>query len=210
MAVGAVELLPRRETSGCDTNPDVCPFTCSVEAVAQVLSRLLHREILPAEVRDRAVGLGLLRMSESGCPTHLTATAVSRLFLAGYRLPAHVELPAPERLRAHLESGQHVFLLVPGPKVFDVPGLLLRIAARDEVILAELGAPAPRFEAVCLDWLAGAWAGATYGLVVAARQWCDLSAAGATFFGGMRQRDGTICWTTADCDTDAEGRVLRC
>jgi hypothetical protein len=32
---------------------------------------------------------------------------------------------------------------------------------------------------------------------------------GRTFFGGSRDRDGSYHWYTAECDTDAEGRILR-
>ena len=63
---------------------------CALEALAQILERLLHREVQVIEVRHRAVGLGLLRLEENDTALELTPKTASRLLLAAYRLPAHV------------------------------------------------------------------------------------------------------------------------
>ena len=47
-------------------------------------------------------------------------------------------------------------------------------------------------------------------LIAALRRWADLPVEGRVFFGGTRERDGTYHWDTAECATDAEGRILRC
>ena len=53
-----------------------------------------------------------------------------------------------------------------------------------------------------------AWAGAGNFLIVALRNWSELPAEGRSFFAGTRDPDGTYHWDTAECATDAEGRVL--
>jgi hypothetical protein len=46
-------------------------------------------------------------------------------------------------------------------------------------------------------------------VIVAARRWGELPGGGTLFFGGSRGADGVLHWDTAECDTDAEGRILR-
>jgi hypothetical protein len=66
----------------------VCPSAvrgvvagCRLESLARVLSRLLPRPVTPTNVRDRAVGLGLPRLSPDGAAPRLPPEKASRLLL---------------------------------------------------------------------------------------------------------------------------------
>jgi hypothetical protein len=181
---------------------------CPPAVVAQVLTALLSRPVTDDEVVARAVGLGLLRQPAPAQPARLSAQAVSRLFLAGYCLPAHVEAGTLRALHGHLAAGRDVFVLLQEP----VAELLrVRAAAGDLGLL--VGATGPSAEparVLSQEAFTRAWAAAGNYLITATRRWADLPAEGRAFFGGTRERDGTYHWDTAECATDAEGRILRC
>jgi hypothetical protein len=183
--------------------------------VARVLAALLSREVGAEEVMARAVGLGLLRPPSPGEPAWLSALALSRLFLAGYHVPAHVEAGSPALLRQHLLAGRSAFALLdrqalePGA---DPAGLeLFRVeSAADEpgFLVSDPADPGGGACPVAPETFARAWAPAGNFLVAAARLWEDLPAEGRVFFGGTRDLDGTYHWDTAECATDGAGRVL--
>ncbi len=182
---------------------------CSLECLAVVLSRLLPRPVAAASVHDRAVGLGLMRLTVPGTPARLSAETASRLFLSGYRLPALAEVGTPAGLREHLAARRLVFLLL--GETEPAAAQLHALLPEDRPAWALTGAcagPGHAIEEVAADWLFEAWEGTGRLTVVAARRWEEL-AAGARFFGGPRERDGSYHWDAADCDTDATGRILR-
>src|SRR5262245_65612860 len=85
---------------------------CPPDVAARVLAALLPQPVAADEVLARAVGLGLLRQPPPGEPARLTPLALARLFLAGYRVPAHVEAGSLPVLRNHLLAGRFVFVLL--------------------------------------------------------------------------------------------------
>src|SRR5215470_17828753 len=91
MGVNASGLSGRR--AGQAPEGDAAPpqAQCSLGALAKVLSGLLSQSLSLEQVRDKAVGLGLLHHTESHEALQLTTQAASRLLLAGYQLPAQVE-----------------------------------------------------------------------------------------------------------------------
>jgi hypothetical protein len=84
---------------------------CRLDSLARVLSWLLPQPVTSTNVRDRAVGLGLLRLPPDGAAPRLPPEKASRLLLAGYRLPAVAEIGTPATARAHLAAGRHVSLM---------------------------------------------------------------------------------------------------
>ncbi|HKI32061.1 MAG TPA: hypothetical protein VKA46_09345 [Gemmataceae bacterium] len=187
------------------------PVVCSFDALALLLSRLLQRPLTAAAVQDRAVGLGLLRLSGAGAPGRLSPERASRLFLAGYQLPALAERATLTAAREHLAARRHVFLILgeAEPPVVQLQALL----PDDGPAWALVGACAAEghaIEEVAAEWLLGAWEAAGRVIVAAARRWEDLPAAAGRFFGGTRENDGSYHWDGADCDTDASGHILRC
>jgi hypothetical protein len=181
-----------------------CPF----EPLARVLARLLGRPVAAAAVRDRAVGLGLLRWPAAGAPGRIRAEAASRLLLAGYHLPALLEAACPRRACEHLAAGRLVFVLLGEGEPAAVQLHALLPPDNPAWALVDAAAGARVIEEVSAPWLFEGEAGGRL-MVAAARRWDDLPAAGR-FFGGSRDRDGSYHWDAADCDTDAAGRVLRC
>ena len=100
---------------------------CTLEALAPILEHLLHREVQPAELRQRAVGLGLLRLQENGAPSELTPKTASRLLLAAYRLPAQVQRGTVSHLCSFLAAGLDVLVMTPS---WSHHGGLMVVAAR--------------------------------------------------------------------------------
>lgn len=162
-----------------------------VTAVARVLTALRPNAAEPDAVQRKAIALGLLRQPEAGLPAVLTARALSRLFLAGYQLPAHVLPSSFNSVREHIRAGRRVFCLSAAGHALEVT--------------AEQDGPG----CVPMDELERTWDAASAGLVAAARQWADLPRDGSRFFAGHRGRDGVCHWETAGCDTDEAGRILR-
>ena len=194
--------------------PEPALPSCPPDVAAAVLGVLLSQEVKPDQVVARAVGLGLLRQPPPQEPARLSPLALSRLFLAGYGFPAHVEAGNVSRLRQHVLAGRTVFVLLDrqgleagtGParlELFrveagpDGPGFLINVAGSSAT--AYLASP---------EALAAAWAPAGNFLIAAARCWDELPTEGRAFFGGTRDRDGTYHWDTAECATDREGRIL--
>jgi hypothetical protein len=183
---------------------------CRFESLALVLSRLLPYPVTPASVLDRAVGLGLLRLPVDGTPPRLTPERVSRLLLAGYRLPALAVAGTPATVREHLAARRHVFLVVDDgePAVVQLHALLPDHSPA-WALVAEGARLGHAITEVAAEWLFAAREGAGRLMVAAAQHWDDLAAAERRFFGGTRERDGSYHWDAADCDTDAAGRILR-
>jgi hypothetical protein len=194
---------------------------CPLDALARVLASLLARPVSPDQVRDRAVGFGLLRLAGAGAGTELTAQTASRLLLAGYHLPAQVEAAGWAEVRKHLAENRHAFLLLGGAAaerrdgagslvpVLQALGLPPEDGAGSWLLATEPGSPSANAQRLSLDWTGAAWAAAGNLLVAAARRWADLPTHGRTFFAGSRDRDGTYHWNSAECDTDGEGNILR-
>ena len=223
-AIGAVGQRAARTPRG--TTPPAGD-RCSLEAVAGVLSALLPAPVTPAQVRDKAIGLGLLRAPGSDEGTELTAQNASRLFLAGYHLPAQVGIATWPEMAKHVHDGRLAFLLLdweaaqgpsggsPLPWALQVPHLRHEAAGRatggqEGYLLMTKSGAGP--EKVCpwpVDGFADAWAAGGSLIVVALRHWGDLPAQGRVFFAGLRDRDGSYHWNTAECDTDREGNILR-
>jgi hypothetical protein len=195
-----------RPQAGRSAVPDAAPElpACPPAVAARVLTALLVRPVTDDEVLTRAVGLGLVRQPAPGQPARLSAQAVSRLFLAGYRLPAHVEAGTLPGLLGHLEAGRDVFVLL---QEADVGLWQVRAAAGELGFLVGAAEPA---RLLAPEAFARAWAAAGNYLIAALRRWADLPVEGRVFFGGTRERDGTYHWDTAECATDATGRILRC
>jgi hypothetical protein len=189
---------------------------CDFGILARVISLLQTCAVSAAQVHDKAVGLGLLCCAGAGdSPPVLTCQAASRLLLAGYRLPAHVEPGALRPLREYLRQGQQVFTPLTGLKPEDGAALYqlhyLHLQSVDGpwLSLGEPEAPVAAIRELPLEAFIEAWSAADGLLIVAARQWRDLPREGSTFFGGSRDRDGTYHWHVAECVTDGQGRILR-
>jgi hypothetical protein len=193
-----------------------------LEALARVLSALLCKRTSADQVRQKALGLGLLRQPGPGEQPEFSARTASRHFLAGYQLPASVEVGTLANLRDHLDGGRQVYVLLvcDGP-VRDGAGATDRVAwrlvdcpavgaAESFVVLTEPTAPVGTARLLSRERFLEAWQAGGYCLIAAARGWGDLPAQGSTFFGGSRSEDGTYFWHTAACDTDGRGRVLCC
>src|SRR5271166_3615039 len=103
-------LRPERLLPAADTGPDSPPPTWDLALVAPVVSCLLGRALAVEEVRDKAAGLGLLRCPAPGQKIELTAKALSRLFLAGYRIPAHAIAGTLSAAWLHLAQDRRVFV----------------------------------------------------------------------------------------------------
>jgi hypothetical protein len=170
-------------------------WACGLGVVASVLRDLLRREVSPDEVGQRAIAFGLCRQPASGEWPTLNPQAISRLFLAAYRLPAYAEPAALGDLSGHGLAGRRVFVLFEADAVFRLPGL-------------GLTEPAAAARQLALDRSNG---GATtkHLSFVAASAWSDLPVMGNVFFGGSRGADGVLHWNSAECDTDATGRIVR-
>jgi hypothetical protein len=211
--VEAIRAARRRasRTSGGMLPPET--DRCPLAAVARVLSGLLATPVSPAEVRERAMAFGLLRAPGSDEGTELTAQTTSRLLLAGYRLPAQVEAAGWAEVARHVRAGRLVFLLL-GGGMAPLPGVLrvhdyLAAPEGDCLLVAAPEAPAAAADRIAAERLAESWAAAGNLLVVGLRHWDELPTQGSEFFAGLRDRDGSYHWNTAECDTDAQGHILR-
>jgi hypothetical protein len=194
-----------------------------VAAVARVLGALRGLPVSRDEVRDRAVGLGLLRLSGPGDAHLLTPMAVARLFLAGYRLPATVDVGTLASLGEHQRAGRRVFLLlsavtawgrrerrrVSAECVVEAHALLPEAHPKAHLLLSEPRPGEPSLWRLSLASFNRSWAAAGRGVLIAESRWEDLPDEGSSFFAGCRSRDGTYHWHTAECDTDGAGHVLR-
>jgi hypothetical protein len=213
------DLAQRKANRVADAEPFLGLW--DAELVAPVVSALSPAAVSADQLRRRAVALGLLREPPSGGRAELTAREVSRLFLAGYRLPAQVEQGDAGSVRRHLGAGRQVFVLLDERELDhrsdpDRPRRLYRLLdfPRDAIPLAEvrLGVPGggetENFR-LPASVFTHSWATAGNLLVVAAPDWHELADDGSRFFAGSRSRDGTYHWDTAECDTTADGEVLR-
>lgn len=183
MAVEApvpVQLTP--SPTGVAAEPAPEPL-CALGLVAQFLALLLGRPVELRSVYERAVSLGLLRASVPAPDVPLTLRTVSRLLLAGYRVPAAVEAATPARRARLLASGWLVYEGFPR----NPTGVVRRIVPSD------VDATWPAEESV---------------LFVAAPSWDALPVRGTTFLAGSRGPGGIYHWDTAECDTDATGCIV--
>jgi hypothetical protein len=195
-------------------SPDFFP----ISTLASVLSCLLQRPVAAEQVSDRSVGLGLARPPAPGQPLALAAQAASRLFLAGYGLPALADRGTWELLGEHLRACRHVFALLrpegpdesEGKEALHLHDLPVEETADARVVGSPPGGTLPTVCALPLARFRELWAEAGQLMIVAARRWVDLPAMGAVFFGGHRYPDGAYHWHVAECLTDGEGRILRC
>jgi hypothetical protein len=221
MEVSALSAQRPLLTSTAIASPDDILADWNLASAACVIAALLRKSISRQQVCDKAIGLGLTHATSSEEDVLLTAKTFSRLLLAGYRLPAQAVPGTESALRLHLAHGLNVFAIVSGPTLesadacaspdlqtvqayrmegdVDPPMLVLRIDALG-------GSGGFR---VPLDRFAIAWRAAGAPMVSAAPSWSELRAVGGTFFGGVQDADGSYHWEIADCDTDAEGRILR-
>lgn len=192
-----------------------------VATAAHVLSRLLPAPVAAAEVRRRAIALGLLHEPSPGAPTELTAKALSRLFLAGYHLPAQAEHGSLQRLQHHLRERRQVFVSWRMPELESGPEsaaaeLIYQVCDQQHVanqepvvLLSQPDMPEGTIRPLALHEFLAGWEATGYRLVVAVGSWEELPRDGKRFFAGSRGRDGTLHWATAEYDTDAAGRILR-
>ncbi len=203
--VGSLRRRPSRIPDRAAPPPDVCPL----EVVARVLSRCLPHAVGAAEVREKAVAFGLLRLPGSGADTELTVQTASRLFLAAYHLPVQVEQAPWSSIHDHLRGGRHVFLPLHESAWPDVVLVQDATAGDAEALLvSDAAAAAELLQWLPRDRLERPWATAGRLLIVAARQWTDLPTRGRSFFAGTRDEPGVYHWNSAECDTDAAGRIL--
>jgi hypothetical protein len=218
MGAPARGVSPRRTLRSQEPVAAPEPSPWPIPAVARVLSALCPHPVSGEQVRDQAVGLGLCRLPSLSQVALLTAMAVSRLFLTGYRLPAAAELATVSAIQEHHQAGRRVFLTLEettedagrnGSGVFELQGFLAGVCEEEAVLLGELGASSEGVYRLARTPFTASWAAAGNRLIVAARRWKDLPAEGPTFFAGYRGRDGSYHWNTAECDTDRDGQVLR-
>jgi hypothetical protein len=180
-------------------------------AIASILSALLGRSLTPDAVRDKAAGLGLLRYPAREVESELTAKMLSRLFLAGYRIPAQVRVNTIDVARSYLKVNARVFVCL---NCAGVP--LAREAISGDVegsapVSIALRPIVPRGQAAdaFLDPLLPEQSPLEVPMVVSARGWDVLSGTEPLFFGVSRDPDGTYHWDVAECATDSEGFVVR-
>jgi hypothetical protein len=183
-----------------------------MDAASRVLRALLEYPIQPEQVRDRAISLGLLRHPPSGEPGELTTKTFSRLLLVGYHLPALADVGTRPVLQDHLRAGRRAFVLQNEAESVSVWQVLDLHSEQfgEAVTVREAGTPFVLQKRLTLEGFADRWAAVGNALIIAAASWEDLLGEGPTFFGGLRDRDGTYHWFSAECDTDAAGNIARC
>ena len=159
------------------------PSNWDFSNVARVLSSLIRAPVTATQAREKASGLGLAHYSLHDNGIQLSAKAFSRLLLAGYHLPAQVEVGTARRIRRHLARGRRVFLNVP--------------AESDADWAASASALGSFIDGEFASW------------VLAAGSWSELAAHRGFFFSGSRDDVDCYHWATAECDTGADGRILR-
>ncbi len=222
MGVNAVGLSARRAGRAPEEGEARPLGRYSLGAIARVLSSLLRQPVSLEQVRDKAVGLGLLHHTGLGEGTELTTQSVSRLLLAGYHLPAQVEVGTLQTLANHLRAQRLVFVLPPSLDQDDgvdaaLSSVVIQVHAFQEdspghsrLLLSEPGGARATAQAVALDHpLVASWAVSSFFLLVAAQHWSELPTKGTVFFAGSRDAAGVYHWNSAECDTDASGRILR-
>ncbi len=181
--------------------PAPAPWTPAV--LARALTVLLGRPVSAEPLREKAVGLGLLRQPRGDGRTALTLRAAARLLLA-YRLPAAVENGTLNSVRDHWQAGRWTFIVLAAaePELFqvvDVQGELVGI----------MPVPVDAAQVWPRERFTDAWSAVGNALLTAARSWDELAIEGRQFFGGQRDTDGAFRWNAAECDTDGQGRILR-
>jgi hypothetical protein len=213
-------LRPERPLPAPDTGLDSPPPTWDLAFVAPVVSGLLGRALAVEQVRDKAAGLGLLRCPELGQKIELTAKALSRLFLAGYRIPAHAITGTLSAACLHIAQDRRVFVcsahLRNTPLSDPLEASLLEAVRIDSdssgpvsILLRPLVTQGEAPD-VLLDRCGPEWRKLDVPMVVAARRWEALAIAAQIFFGGGRDADETYHWEVAECATDDKGSIVRC
>jgi hypothetical protein len=213
MPANTVRLPQPGSATLSSSDPEPAETPCPFGFVTHVVRYLLSPALDPEAVRARAVALGLLRHT-GPAKLRLNAQAAARLFLAGYRLPAHVDLGDLRRLRHSLGEGWLVFVPFRPAEEAEPEVVLVHSYQEEEkgdpwLLVTRLGESVAAVQSLGLPQFAGGWAAAGGLLVTAARLWSDLPREGSRFFGGSRGNDGVYHWDSAECDTDGEGRILR-
>jgi hypothetical protein len=213
-------LRPEQPLPALDTGLDAPPQAWDLALVAPVVSCLLGRALAVEEVRDKAAGLGLLRCPAPGQKIELTAKALSRLFLAGYRIPAHAIAGTLSAACLHVAQDRRVFVCLAHLRNTTLSDPLdaslleaIRVDSDSSGPVSILFRPlATQGEApeVLLDPCGPEWRRLDVPMVVAARRWEALAMAGQIFFGGGRDADETYHWEVAECATDNKGSIVRC
>jgi hypothetical protein len=199
--------------------PDLLPQAWDLGPTACILSSLLGRPLTPDAVRDKATGLGLLRYPVQGQESELTGKTLSRLFLAGYRIPAQATAATMGAARRHLEGGGRVFVRLKSSNAFAPSSSFVQLVfeaicgdaevfASASVLLRPVLPPGQIADAF-FDHMVPEWSRFGVPMVVAARGWEVLSGLGGAFFGGSRDPDGTYHWDVAECATDGKGSIIR-
>jgi hypothetical protein len=200
----ATALNTGKSSPRCFAPPPSRLWTCTI--VAQFLTGLLRRPVAAEEVQRRAVGLGLSRYPGGD----LCFQSIARLFLSAYHLPAHIEEGTLPLLESHLTAGRRTWVVLRDePTVYRIIGLQKEPFGELLVLVRAVGSPFVIEQQLPAEAFVERWRGVGCPLVVAAAAWNDLPATGAVFFAGLRDRDGSYRWVTAECDTDGRGRILR-
>jgi hypothetical protein len=184
------------------------PAGCSLDCLAHLLGVVLERDVLPVEILERAVALGLARYPPPNATVLLPLQTVARLFLAGYHLPIHIGEGTLKELTGHLRSGRRLFVLLNNHVALlsETDGIEAYQLTRSLHAAGPLGS----LRDFARQGFEQAWQAAGCVLVVAARGWTELPRRGRVFFGGSRDPDGTYYWNTAECVTDGQGYILHC
>ena len=210
---------PLAPESALDTELDSPPQTWDLALVAPVVSSLLGRALAVEEVRDKAAGLGLLRCPALGQKMELTAKALSRLFLAGYRIPAHAIAGTLSAACLHFARDRQVFACLERPpslavsntcdtSVFEVVSIDSDSCDPISILFRPLQTLREASD-ILLDRSGPEWRLLGVPMVVAARRWEALALERHVFFGGSRDADQTYHWDVAECATDHEGSIVR-
>jgi len=206
MEVEAVTPAPRsKRPSPIHTAPPSRSWGCDI--VAHLLTGLVQRPVTAEEVVRKAVGLGLLRHPALGRSGELDIKATARLLLSAYHLPAHIEQGTLLLLESHLAAGRRAWVVLQEQETTAVYQVVS--TSTSGLALREVGSRFVVEECLSAEQFVERWTLAGCLLVVTAPAWSDLPASGELFFGGLRDRDGSYHWVTAECDTDGQGRILR-
>jgi hypothetical protein len=172
-----------------------------------------------AQVQEKAVALGLIHQPAPESRAVFSPKSLSRLLLAGFRLPAQLQIESLENLNHHLREGRTVMVFINGGNsqnfsmalspLFQIQGFVPGDAPPSGILLSEPGLVPYSLHQRPMDRFLACWEKAGNLALVAARHWEDLPLEGQVFFGGLRDHEGVYHWTTAECDTDVIGRILR-